>query len=151
MAWLQCVFETIVEEKSCRYMSAIAQSIRWGNEFLRLLYRGGLWLSRAQASAVLHAGEEFCRNYMLCAQHALIRRVLRFKLSPKMHAFAHFLFDLRVQLSMNVAWAASPTMANCQMDEDFVGRISALTCFGSFKRTHKTTLMRYLIHLEEHW
>lgn len=152
MLWLECVYDVISRESSNEYTIAIGGALRCANEFLRRLYAGGLWLTQAEARGALRAGEGFCDFYMKAAHCAFLRRRLRFKLSPKWHAYTHFLHDLRVQLRANRSrWLLSPMMACCQMDEDFVGKISSLSQQGSFKKAHMHTMRTYLIHLREQW
>ena len=134
MLWLECVYDVINAETSNKYMIAIGGALRCANGFLRRLYAGGLWLTRAQALGALRAGEGFCDFYLKAAHYALLRQQLRFKLSPKWHAYTHFLHDLRFQLSTKSKWVLSPMMACCQMDEDCVGKVASLSQQGSFKK-----------------
>ena len=137
------------KETPSDYTKSIGAAISAINEFLRLLYKGGLWLSRTEANSAINYGRTFCRAYLDAAMHAYQAQRLRFKISPKFHAFCHFPFDMRQQIHNE--WVLNPLLASCQQDEDFVGKISALSVQVSFKLVHLQTVQRYLLNLREHW
>ena len=149
MLWLQAVFRCINEEGSTPYTRAIEVAIGSGNELLKLLYHGGLWLSKCEAQAALGLVNTFCEAYLEAAAWAYRSQLLRFKISPKYHAFAHFGHALARQA--HNMWALNPLASCCQQDEDFVGKVCGLSVHGSFKLVHLHTVQRCLLNLREHW
>ncbi|CAE7196549.1 unnamed protein product, partial [Symbiodinium microadriaticum] len=60
MLWLEAVFAFINEQNTTAYTRDITQAIRGGNEFLRCLYKGGLWLSKDEAETAIRHSTTFC-------------------------------------------------------------------------------------------
>ena len=60
MLWLEAVFAFTNEQNTTAYTRDIAQAIRGGNEFLRCLYKGGLWLSKDEAETAIRHSTTFC-------------------------------------------------------------------------------------------
>ena len=149
MLWLEAVFAFINEQNTTAYTRDITQAIRGGNEFLRCLYKGGLWLLKDEAETAIRHSTTFCWSYLSAAGHAFRQQVLRFKISPKFHAFCHFAFQMGREIQN--PWILSPMSSCCQQDEDFVGKVAGLSVCGQFKIVHKHTLQRYLINLEQNW
>ena len=149
LLWLEAVFSCLNEETFSTYTKAIEVAIHASNSFLRLLYRGGLWLTNVQAKTAIRHGRTFCRAYLDAAMEAHQAQRLRFKISPKFHAFSHLTFDMWLQIRNE--WVLSPLLSCCQQDEDFVGKVCSLSVQGCFKLVHLHTVQRYLLNLHEHW
>ena len=149
LLWLQAMYGYINQQAGTSYTIAIERAIRAANKFLQQLYRGGLWLSNVEARMAISHGRAFCAAYLDAARHAYEAKRLRFKISPKFHAYCHFMFDLQRQIHNE--WVLSPLLGSCQQDEDFVCKVSALTVCGSFKLVHLQSVQRYLLNLRELW
>ena len=50
-------------------------------------------------------------------------KLMRFHLTPSLHYFHHFAIDTWERLSQGDSNILSPNVDNCEMDEDFVGKI----------------------------
>ena len=131
------------------YLESACAACKSANGFLGQLYRCGLWLSHDQCVQVAQHGLAFLKAYQECAQYAFNRQVTRFKLQPKYHAMIH-LVDTYVRGANSFRrWTWNVLGDGTQMDEDFVGRISAISRAVSVKSAHDQTIARYLVSMWE--
>ena len=129
------------------------------NKFLSLLYHSGLWLRPTVARNLIRYGMDFQTHYLECSQFAFNMKKTRFKLPPKFHALTHIVHDLLMQvgevgeenLKRDAPCILSPLSWCCQQDEDFVGRVAALSRTGVLRTAHERTMMLYLMNLSNHW
>ena len=89
---------------------------------------------------------DFLVAYSEAAQLCYNRGLTRFKLNPKGHAFMHII-DRICQGGERQSWTWNPLGDASQMDEDFIGKIAALSCASSTKTMHLQTISRYLTNL----
>ena len=97
------------------------------NDFLSTLFRSNLWMTKGQANHAAHRGFAFLSAYAKCAAWALSLELPRFKLQPKYHMMAHICHQLlKDSLNPHAEAVQNPLSASCQMDEDFVGKMSLI-------------------------
>lgn len=94
-----------------------------GLNFFHVLHRKGIWHSRNDASAVANSSFDFCDAYAQLAKQCHTMKLMRFHLTPSLHYFHHFAIDTWERLSQGDSNILSPNVDNCEMDEDFVGKI----------------------------
>ena len=66
-------------------------------------------------------------------------------LRPKIHFFHHCLYDVDKQLRSNCQWVVNPNLWGCEMNEDYIGRISRMSRRVSPKIATQRTIDRYLV------
>ena len=138
-------------EAHSEYLQTILSAAQAANAFMSLVYRQGLWLTRKQAIEAVRLGYKFMSWYVACAHAALQRRRARFRITPKFHAFMHIVDYMRHELETNADHILNITVYSTQGDEDFVGKVSLLSCAVSSRAAHTQTLARYALNLWEHW
>ena len=132
------------------YVDSIEDCCRSANVFLSTLYGSGLFLDLCTTRKVAQAGLDFLRSYSECAQLAYNRNRMRFKITPKLHAMIHMTDNL-VQACISQRRRTYNLLAeSTQMDEDFIGKVSALSRAVSTKVCHMETMSRYMVNVWLH-
>ena len=131
------------------YIGSILAAVTGGNAFLRALYNANLFLGKAEAGLVASHGRQLLEGYMKAASLSYSLGYTRFKLIPKVHMLAHFVL-LMEEASRTRTWCLSPLSYSCQMDEDLVGRCSAMSRTSSIRTVHQRTLRKYLVNVKFH-
>ena len=115
-------------------------------EFFRLLHGHGLWLKRACAKKAYKLSRVVLTSYNDLALDAYHKGMTCFPLRPKAHAFHHFSVDIKKQLDdVRCKHVLNPLIFNCEMNEDFVGRICRLARKVSPRLTSRRVIDRYLV------
>ena len=128
----------------------IHAAISAANAFMRCMYRAGLWLSHQERDFLLKAGTRCVNAFLRCALRAFNASTTRWKFMPKFHLFGEMLFSMEKQKRLGLP-SPNLLMFSCQMDEDYVGRISSISRTVSLRAVHSRTLTRYLIALVANW
>ena len=133
------------------YLTSLLSAFRSANSFLRVLYRSGLFLSLERCHEAAQAGLTFLKSYQELASMAFhVKDKTRFKITPKLHALIHVIDHLCAGVETKRRWTWSPVAEMTQMDEDFVGRVSALTCSVSTRTVHMQSIRKYLTNVWLH-
>lgn len=114
-------------------------------EFFRILHTQGVWLSRETSRNLALHCYNFTNSYSGLARLCHGQGLRRFTLEPSLHYFHHYAVDVTARLQAQDSHILSPNQDNCEMDEDFVGRISRLSRAVHASTTTQRTLQRYLI------
>lgn len=127
----------VAEDDATRDKIKCAAAIHIGckamNSFFRSCYRSKLYLIADTAAQCVRNGTLFLNTYSWLASFCLSRSRCRFPLRPKLHTLAHIVEQMQQQRSQT-GKSFNPLMYNCEMDEDFIGRISRIS-----RRCHDTT------------
>ena len=126
------------------FLESIYVASKSANTFLRNLYRSGLFLDPNTAYTVAQAGIGFLRSYSEAAQQAYNMNLMRFKLNPKFHAMIHIVDRFCQSVESGHRWTWNALAESSQQDEDFVGKISKLSCAVSARSVHLQGVSRYL-------
>ena len=118
---------------------------------MRTLYQGGVFLPRRVCRIAGQAGINFMCSYLEAAQQAHDMRMTRFKIQPKIHSCLHLVDSLCQVAEKKIEWGWNPLSDGCQMDEDLVGKVSALSCAASTRTVHTETVSRYLLEMWSHF
>ncbi|CAE7352853.1 unnamed protein product [Symbiodinium sp. CCMP2592] len=153
--WLETVYANRIAEQQnpSAYLIAIHGALRVSNQLMHMLYRHGLFVSRANGNVIVSTGYQFLNLYFTAAYEALQQRKTRFKLTPKYHALTEIIDYVRRELMVtpHASWVINPVTYSCQSDEDFVGKVSALSTAVARRSCHTQVLARYAIQLWQHW
>ena len=157
LLYLEHAFQEVEPEPEFQaYCTCILAACKHAGGFLKTVYHAGLWMTRLQAKRAVYDGFAFLQKYSQCAQIAFANSKTRFKLSPKLHAFAHLVVELKAHLGKVKGLSCihcipSPLAESCQMDEDFVGRVSALARTSPPASVHKQCINLFLMSLHQQW
>ncbi|CAE7423345.1 unnamed protein product [Symbiodinium necroappetens] len=132
------------------YLQSMLLACRSANEFLKVLYSSGLWLSRERCQRAAQAGFDFMKSYLETADAAHRLDKTRFKLTPKLHALLHVIEALAHGYERGQVWVWNPLGDACQMDEDWIGKIAGITTTVSTRSVHRQTLRKYLVNASRH-
>ena len=114
---------------------------------LGAVYRHKLWLERECARRFYVAMMTLLRGYTLLARRSMVLRIRAFVQKPKCHALHHIAHTLKKELEKGSTLIASPAMSACDMNEDFMGRISRLSRRVGFKLCDLRVFHRYFFKI----
>ena len=142
------VLDYLIEHWHGRTLLDIAKASTGALKFFHIIHTGGAWLSREAALDLGDSCLAFCQAYSNLAQACFDHNLSRFSLVPSLHYFHHFYMDVRRHfVDPAVAFMLSPAIANCEGDEDFIGKISRLSRHVHPVVTNIRTIQRYLVRM----
>ena len=103
---------------------ALSQTLSSALTFWSILHSHGLWLDRVCARRLQHHLARTLRGYKVCASRCHALQLAGFSLKPKLHGLAHVNHDLLCQIKSEALFIISPSVFNCESNEDMVGRVS---------------------------
>ena len=129
---------------------------RSANDWMKAMYKHGMWLTKPCATALYKEGRHFVVNYNTLAFKCLHEiGFFGFAIKPKAHMIAHTLYEQKVWLdNPAVSLIPSPLLWSCEGGEDLIGRISRISRRSHQSRVMTTTLERYLLKtkcLHDRW
>lgn len=133
------------------FLERIALACESSLRFFRIMHTEGLWLTRDAAASMARACYEFTQSYSDLARRCSARMFNRYHLEPCLHAFHHYYVDLQSQLDSGAQVCLSPAAANCEADEDFVGKCARMSRFVHAGTTTLRTLERYMLKIRSVW
>ena len=123
----------------------LKKTIGESQKAFNLMYKHGLWLRRTCAQNLYLRLMSVLSGYQHLAQHALTMGMTFFALKPKYHAIHHAAYELRVALLTEAKLIPNPITWNCEMGEDLIGRICALSLKVSVTTINKRVLQRHFL------
>ena len=135
-----CVFTWCPEAFGTRQM----------NIFFRGMYKKDGLMSSAEGKELGTALLNFVQAYFWEASDSYRRGVSAFPLYPKLHACHEIAFELLHQAKSG-PWCLNPALHACATDEDFIGRMAALSRCVSPMLIPQRTIERYLCHIHLLW
>ena len=119
--------------------------------FFQIINKGGLWLSRADATRVMQAVDMFVSCYAFLAKQFFDKGENRFHLEPSLHLFEHMSVRIRTQLQKGSVRILSPATWLCEAGEDYIGKVARVSRRVSARLTSQRTLQRLLIQTHMDW
>ena len=92
-----------------------------------VLHGHGLWLPRACGRRLYVELMRVLRGYQLLGSRCLGFSYRAFIQKPKNHALHHVAWSVKEQLLTGAALVLNPEVYTCEMDEDYIGRVSRLS------------------------
>ena len=114
---------------------------------LAIMNRHGLWLERPCARLLYAHIMTLLRGYSVLGQQALALHMRAFIQKPKGHALHHLGMDLKQQLKTGCKLILSPQAWACEINEDYLGRISRLSRRVGFRLCEKRVIQRYFLKI----
>ena len=134
------------EEGHRQLLMAMLETSQGALAFVGVLHSHGLFLTRSCASFLLKSGRRLLKGYGYLAKRSLQENRRLFKLRPKVHFFAHVLYDLQQQLGTGHQTVFnSPAAYNNEANEDFIGRVARISRRVSARTTTRSTIGRYKV------
>ncbi|CAE7290794.1 unnamed protein product, partial [Symbiodinium pilosum] len=106
------------------YVGLIIKALSAANSFMKTLYHSGLWLLDGERDAAILHGQQVLLHFQKLAGIAFSWNMTRWKFQPKFHFYAEVLYYLQAERMEDIP-SINPISLSTQMDEDFVGRLSA--------------------------
>ena len=114
---------------------------------INILHHHGLWLERPCAVRLYACMMTCLRGYSYLGKVALQQKIRSFIQKPKLHALHHIAYKIRTQLLNGAVVIASPQMLSCDVNEDFIGRISRLSRRVGFRLVDLRVIQRYYLKI----
>lgn len=128
----------------------MCECIGSANCFMRCLYHSALFLTPDEREYLLETGHKAIQCFHKLAARSFNMGYTRWKYMPKFHMLGEILYTLEVERRKNLP-SMSPLVYTTQQDEDFVGKVAAMSRAVSIRTVHARTLSRYLIALATRW
>ena len=137
------------DESHVTLLRAVRETLTGGLNFVGIMHSHDLFLNPTCAAYMHSSGLTLLRGYVFLAHTAMSQSLRLFSLRPKLHYFAHTLWELQGQLESNDPHIMSPSIFNCESNEDLVGKIARLSRRVSPRMCSQRVLDRYqvLCHL----
>ena len=132
------------------YVGLIIKALSAANSFMKTLYHSGLWLLDGERDAAILHGQQVLLHFQKLAGIAFSWNMTRWKFQPKFHFYAEVLYYLQAERMEDIL-SINPISLSTQMDEDFVGRLSAASRIVSSRTIHVRTIDRYCVQLRMNW
>ena len=138
----------VLEAWHAPVMAEIERAASGALDFFRLLHNNGLWLPRDLAHMMGEGAFQFCNSYTALARMCYNQGLTRFSLVPSLHYFHHFYVEIKQKLNNpHAMFVLSPSIANCEADEDFIGKVAQISRHVHPGVTNARSIDRYLVKL----
>lgn len=114
---------------------------------INLTHHHGLWLERACAQRLYTSMMTCLRGYAYLGTAAIRYGIRSFIQKPKQHALHHVAHKLKKQLLKGATLVCSPQTFACDVNEDFIGRISRLSRRVGFRLCDLRVSQRYCLKI----
>ena len=147
--WCSWIFLQIVQsnprDDHDKYvLSAMHKLVQGTLNFLGVMHSHDLWLPHGCAGYMMKQGMCALRAYSFCGRVAMEQdRKRLFCMRPKFHYWAHTIFEMKRSYEDSHPQTLSPAIFNCEMNEDFIGKVSRISRHVSPRLTILRTLQRY--------
>lgn len=117
---------------------------------MRGIYQEDIFIQSSKALELSKALSTFIRAYFWEAHVAFEKDQPYFPSYPKIHMLQH-LAHMMAREARLASHAFNPAATSCSLDEDFIGRIAALTRTISPRLIPLRTIQRYLCQIQLAW
>lgn len=120
------------------------------NKFFRGIFSQDVFIPSAVGVELADCLKYFVRSYMYQASEANKLALDYFQLIPKLHWCHHIAHEMKRQCDL-AGYCLNPAIHSCSMDEDFIGKMAALSRCVSPRLVSKRVMERYLAHIQHSW
>ena len=150
MEWLavqtRAFLNDSVDPSHAEVLETMNRAARAGNDWMKALYKHGIFQSRQCALALYREERRFLLNYNKLAHMCLnVFHFPGYAQKPKLHMMAHTALEQQQWLKQGLQWIPSPILFACDANEDMVGKISRISRRTHQKTTCEATLEMFLI------
>ncbi|CAK9098549.1 unnamed protein product [Durusdinium trenchii] len=114
---------------------------------LGIVHKHGLWLDRECARRFVVEGMTLLRGYAVLGRKAMLLGFRAFIQKPKAHSLHHICAAVKTSLEQGASVILSPQATSCEVNEDFVGRISRLSRRVGFRLMDLRVCERYFLKI----
>ena len=132
------------------YIVLIVKALTSANKFMKTLFHSSIWLLDHERNAAIMHGQLVLLYFRKLAAIAYSWEITRWKFQTKFHFFAEILLGLHLERKHDLP-SLNPLSTSTQLDEDFVGKISAASRVVSSRTLHRRTIERYCVQLRVNW
>jgi hypothetical protein len=145
--WLAFYVGTLRPKKDSHaiVLRAIKEACQAVNEFFLVLHSHGLYLRSECAEHCMANGRIAMKGYSFMARQCVALGRPGFSMKPKLHAFHHILNNMKKQLDRGSPLVLSPLAFACEVNEDFIGRVSRQSRKVSNRTVKQRTIEYYRI------
>ena len=137
-----------LEAQHVPFLQNIIKASSGAMKFFHIVHNNGLWHPRQLAKELGEACFDFCDAYCDLAYASYKLGLARYNLVPSLHYYHHFYVDVKIKLAdSTAAFIASPSIANCECDEDYIGKISRLSRHVHASVTNERSIHRFLVKM----
>lgn len=115
---------------------------------LRMVHHHKLWLERDCARRLYIAMMSVLRGYVVLGRKSLEMKIRAFIQKPKLHGLHHLAYFLLSRLKSGDSLIPNPQWTACEMNEDFLGRISRLSRRVGFRLVDLRVGQRYFLKVK---
>ena len=128
-------------------LEKINATARSANDWMKAMYKHGLWLNKSCATSLYREGRKFLEGYNELAYDCLhVWKFPGFAMKPKTHMVGHTCYELSTWIqNPDVSLLPSPLCWNCESNEDVIGRVSRISRRCHQRRVCARTLEKYVI------
>lgn len=112
---------------------------------LRMVHTHPLWLERDCATHLYVSMMTVLRAYAFLGKRTMEFNIRAFIQKPKLHALHHIAFGLKTQLLSGALLIMNPQINGCDVNEDYLGRISRLSRRVGFRMCDLHVCERYFL------
>ena len=112
-----------------------------------MIYEHKLFLERACARRLYVSILTMLRGYTRLGQRAIAAKIRAFILKPKAHGMHHVAKKLQLELNKGSTLIPNPAIYSCDINEDFLGRISRLSRRVGFRLCDLRVIHRYFFKI----
>lgn len=124
-------------------LSAMIQMTEGFLNFINIQYSHGLWLPTKCAEFMCMQGLVALRAYNYAASWGLEFGKRLFGLRPKFHSLAETVFEMKACVDRGDEYILNCVTYNCEVNEDFIGRIARISRRVDSRTCAFRTLQRY--------
>ena len=120
------------------------------NKFMRGIYSQDVFMESAIGADLANNLYSFVRSYVYQAAASYKLGLKYFGLYPKLHWVHETAHEMRRQSRM-ASYILNPAVHSCSLDEDFIGRVAALSREVSPRLVSQRLFERYQAHIQISW
>ena len=143
--YIELKLPQLIDESHRPILQAMLEAIQGGLCFVGTMHSHDIFLSPPCARFMAQSGLRFIKGYAWLADRCIAERRRFYSLRPKLHFFQHTILDLQAQLERGDTHIISPSVWNCEANEDFIGRIARISRRVSPRLGSLRTIQYYLI------
>ena len=129
---------------------AQAHGTHLANQFMGGMYKEEVFIDGPRALELSGALRTWCQIYVYLAADSFKRGKPGFALFPKLHACHHVAWQMSREVGI-AGHCMNPASLACSMDEDFIGRLAAVSRCVSPRLIALRCLQRYRVHIQLLW
>ena len=151
LEWLRHVLEIQIQNPTVQGHTALLKvmlQVVQAALSLRMLAKHKLWLPRSCAKTFYVHVMTLLRGYAVLGKKSIDLKIRAFLQKPKHHSLHHLAIFVKMELEKGAPLILSPQAFACEMNEDFMGRISRLSRRVGFKLCDLRVIHRYFIKVK---